>query len=118
MLKLVGVVSIAVLAVVIRGTAAEPPAVDPKTLQNWVHALEDRDPEVSLRVARSWVDALGGADPAVRKRAVAVLRAGITHFSPEVRERAVKVLGRIGPDAKGAVPALIEMLSDPDDQVI
>ena len=69
------------------------PPDDPKTLQDWVGALEDRDPEVSLKAARSWVRALGDADPAWRIFAALALV-------------------KIGPDAKPAVPALRECLRD------
>src|SRR5690349_7016104 len=116
MLRLV--TPVVVLVVTIRGAAAQTTVFDAGMYQDWVHALKDRDPEVGLKAARSWVNALENADPARRKRAAAVLRAGIAHVGPEGGERARKILARIGPGAKGAVPALVEMLSDPDDQVV
>ena len=70
-----------------------------------------------LKAARFWVGALGDADPSARRRAAVVLRAGIAHFRPEVRQRADEVVARLGPAAKGVVPALVALLSDPDEKV-
>ena len=100
-----------------QGAAAEPAAVDQDRLKEWVEALKDRDREASIKAARRWVDALGEADPAARKRAAVLLGAGLSHPSTEVRERAAEVLARIGPGARGSVPALAAMLSDEDQKV-
>jgi HEAT repeat protein len=109
---------LAVLVMVaVQGAAAEPPAVDQKNLQEWVQALSARDREVSIKADRRWADALGDANPTTRKRAVVMISAGLWHFSPEVRQRAAEVLARIGPEVRGVVPALVNMLSDPDKKV-
>ena len=106
-----------VLVGMIQGAAAEPPAIDPKTVQDWVQVLKEGDREAGIKAARLWVGSLGDADPSARRRAAVVLRAGIAHFSPDVRTRAQEVLAQIGPDAKAVVPALVAMLSDPDAMV-
>ncbi len=64
--------------------------------------IETGKPEVLNAV----MDALAGLGEGVVPRAVAALKI------PETRYRAAAVLRRIGPAAKGAVPALIEALAD------
>ena len=46
-----------------------------------------------------------------------MLASGIMHSSPEVKKRGPEVCSQIGPDVKGSVPALVELLSDPDTKV-
>jgi len=64
----------------------------------------DPDPDVSANM----VSALAGLGEAVVPRAVNALK------KPEYRAFALRVLTQLGPKASGAVPHLIELMSDPD----
>ena len=80
----------------------------------------DPDPEISRPILKKVMD---GASPEVLDAAMdamaslgeKVLPRLIEALKvPEVRARAAAILGRIGPKAKRAVPALAEALADPD----
>jgi HEAT repeat protein len=71
----------------------------------WIEKLKDRDPDARVRAAQ----ALGETrDSAV----VPLLVHGLKDPNLDVRLAVIQALGRIGPGASGAVPALKEMLAE------
>jgi len=84
-----------------------------KPLRQWLHALEDADPKVrsdALDVVETIADPqeLGAQTEAV----VSALSRVLSDNEVAFRKRAAETLGRIGPDAKTAVPALVTALED------
>jgi HEAT repeat protein len=122
-------------------TTAQPakePTHDGKPLSQWVKQLgsEDADArrkaEDAVRALAGHPDALAEAllaaasDPkpeslvqaralvAMGPRAVPTLTAGL--WDAKTRKTSLLVLSRIGPDARAAVPTLVRLLSDPDEE--
>jgi HEAT repeat protein len=62
-------------------------------------------------------NALTGIEPrAVTAASVPVLIAGLASADPRVRMAVAELLGRVGPDAGAAVPALLRVLTEPFDE--
>jgi HEAT repeat protein len=82
-----------------------------KSLEFQVHrALKgEKDDDVRARI----IGVLASMAP-YSKAAVPDIAAHLTHKNRKVKMYAVCALGAFGPDAKSAVPALIESLRDPD----
>ena len=72
-----------------------------------IEATQDADPEVAANV----VTALASLGPAVVPGAAKSLD------DQRLRPLLIKVLGRLGPDAQAAVPKLIELLPDADNEL-
>jgi len=75
-----------------------------KPLSFWIKHLKHKDPNVRLWAAYH----VGSKD----KAAVPVLIELLKHKDPAIREWAASTLRQIGPDAKEAVPALVQALAD------
>ncbi len=75
--------------------------------------LEDKDAQVRLSAAQS----LWGLAPVVRGRALPVLTKELGNRSPAVRRRTAEILAGFGPDAREAVPALLEALFEQNAEV-
>lgn len=69
------------------------------------------DPDERVRIAA--LDGLRGVAP-FSKKALPQVIAMMKHKSAVIRHKAIGVIFDFGPDAKEAVPALIEALNDPD----
>ncbi len=87
--------------------ASHRPAVTPRTPQaDLILALQFPDPEIRKHAATL----LGDAGPAARG-AVGALTSVAQRPQDSARVAAIEALGRIGPDAATAVPALLKLLS-------
>lgn len=75
-----------------------------------VEALHDPEGKVRVHAA----EALARLDPAGGTDWQTVLRAGLKERAGSVRRAAAEALGNLGTDARAAVPALAEALTDPD----
>ncbi len=82
-------------------------ATDPAALSQLGEAIRDPRPEVSNQAA-DWLAQAGAA-------AVPVLTAVLAEPSPSARRAGCYGLGLIGPEARSAVPALIQQLAGSDD---
>ena len=82
-------------------------------IKSLVPALKDHDVEVRLRAATSLLR-FGSAQI---KDTIPVFTACLSNDVPRRRERAASSLGRIGPTAASAIPALLKMLKDTTFQV-
>src|SRR5437867_5222939 len=81
----------------------------------WGRALRDEDPTVQVETRKVLKEGGAAAVPVL----VELLREGRGSGSAAAEERwtAATLLGQIGPEARAAVPALIEALKDPDPHV-
>jgi len=89
------------------------PNLQASAIKSLVPALEDRDVEVRLRAAES----LLSLEAVQVKDTIAVFIACLSDDLPRRRGRAASSLGRIGPAATPAIPALLKTLRDTTFQV-
>jgi HEAT repeat protein len=89
-----------------RALAALPPAPE-ITMPLWEKAFKDADDRVIVHA----LDAMAALGPAAVPRLIEGLK------NEKAREHVAYVLGRIGPAAAPAVPALTSLISDPDERV-
>ena len=86
--------------------------VSGKTLDEWLEAQSDSQPEVRVRAVR----ALSNVGPVVPEVVPALIRA-LEDPDAGVRGQAALALLKFGPDAKEAIPALEAAESDSDETV-
>jgi HEAT repeat protein len=86
--------------------------VSQKSVSELVALLTDQDKDVRLSAAKELEASPSGLMEAEVKAALPVLIRALKAEEAEVRRGAAYALGKIGVDAKAAVPALIEALTD------
>ncbi len=110
-------------------TRAQAGSLDVERFRKLRQKLYDRDSEIRWGAAKAFTE-LGSeihltvnslrarvatdVDPMLAKSAIPELIAALKDESVLVRRRAADTLGVFGPEARTAVPALIEVLKDPD----
>lgn len=103
------------LSVVLIGCGPRIPdefTVSGKTLDEWLEAQSDSQPEVRARAVR----ALSNVGPTVPEVVPAMIRA-LEDPDAGVRSQAALALLKFGPEAKEAIPALEAAQSDSDETV-
>jgi HEAT repeat protein len=103
------------LSVVLLGCGPRIPdefTVSGKTLDEWLEAQADGQPEVRARAVR----ALSNVGPSIPEVVPALIRA-LEDPDADVRGQAVLALLKFGPKAKDAIPALEAAQSDGDETV-
>jgi HEAT repeat protein len=86
--------------------------VSGRTLDDWLEAQSDSQPEVRARAVR----ALSNVGPVVPEVVPALIRA-LKDPDASVRSQAALALLKFGPEAKEAIPALTDAQSDSDETV-
>ncbi|MGE5191422.1 MAG: HEAT repeat domain-containing protein [Deltaproteobacteria bacterium] len=86
--------------------------VSGQTLDDWLEALSDSQPETRARAVR----ALSNVGPDVPEVVPALIEA-LSDPEPDVRRQAVLALLKFGPGARAAIPALTAAQSDADETV-
>ncbi|MGH7411264.1 MAG: HEAT repeat domain-containing protein, partial [Candidatus Methylomirabilis sp.] len=90
-------------------TKPQEPLYEGRSFVEWLGDLRDPSSEIRLRAAQA-LRHFGS-------RAAPLLAQTVTDADPNVRWAAASALGEIGPEAKDAVPALLQALRDPEDMV-
>ncbi len=86
--------------------------VSGQTLDDWLEALTDSQPETRARAVR----ALSNVGPDVPEVVPAIIEA-LSDPEPAVRRQAVLALLKFGPEARAAIPALTAAQNDADESV-
>jgi HEAT repeat protein len=108
-------ISLLLLSILLLGCGPRIPddfTVSGRTLDEWLEAQSDSQPEVRSRAAR----ALSNVGPAVPEVVPALIRA-LEDPDAGVRSQAALALLKFGPAAREAIPALEEAQSDSDESV-
>jgi HEAT repeat protein len=101
---------------VIRRVAVDSLASFGRVLDPWIPILvrlAEHDPDRLVRAACSGAIGQKLGPPAVTAAAVPQLVPGLASANPQLRIQIAALLGRLGPDARSAIPGLIRVLNDP-----
>jgi HEAT repeat protein len=104
-MKTAAVWSLVALAVLGGCGPSQPPLSGGKSVQHWVHALQDRDPKHRQEAVIKLGNA-GASDAAVLPALVGALK----DSDAKVRCEAILAVLKCGPSAQEAVPALTEVM--------
>src|SRR5262245_54338943 len=105
-------ISLFILSILLLGCGPRIPedfTVSGKTLDEWLEAQSDSQPEVRVRAVR----ALSNVGPVVPEVVPALIRA-LEDPDAGIRGQAALALLKFGPDAKDAIPALVAAAGDSD----